>query len=267
MIGNRVGAGVVGVLLLATAGGWAAPRPVEAATSPTVSVRLAYPSVYSGQAEHIDGQVSPPVPAGPVREVVTLQQFSVNAWHDVKAAALDQSSAYDVAVKPPVEHDRHLYLPGRVEQRDEPYRDVHGQSDHLHRALAPLGRGRLPGAREGMDVASPPGQLLTLQRLNRKTGVSYEIRSGRTDAFGRYDITVRSDVAGIYTYRIVWQSTASVHTVTVPVSGGTSSPISRRCSHPRRTRPAPFRSGARACRTRSGGSRTRHFRAHRRSTD
>ena len=217
MIGNRVRAGVVGALLLATAGGWPAPRPVRAATSPTVSVRLAYPSVSSGQAEHIDGQVSPPVPVGPVRQVVTLQQFSANLWHDVKTAALDQSSAFDIAVKPPVNtNGTYTY---RVVWNNVASPSVTftvsvliyiglsklsvevGIADHVRGWMSP----RLPG------------QLVTLQRQNRKTGVWTDVRSGRTDAFGRYDIAVKSDVAGIYTYRIMWQSTASVRTVTVPV--------------------------------------------------
>ena len=217
MIGNRVGAGVVGALLLATAGGWAAPRPVEAATSPTVSVRLAYPSVYSGQAEHIDGQVSPPVPAGPVREVVTLQQFSANAWHDVKAAALDQSSAYDIAVKPPAN------TTGTYTYRVVWNNVTSPTVTFTVRVIIYIGLSH-PSVEAGSPEhvrgwMSPrlPGQLVTLQRLNRKTGASTDIRSGRTDAFGRYDIAVKSDIAGIFTYRIMWQNTASVHTVTVPV--------------------------------------------------
>jgi hypothetical protein len=217
MIGTRFRAGVVGALLLATAGGWPALGSVGAATSPTVSVRLAYPSVYNGQAEHIDGQVSPPVPVGPVREVVTLQQFSANAWHDVKIAALDQSSAFDIAVKPPVNtNGANTY---RVVWNNVASPSVTftvrvfvyiglsklwvevGIADHVRGWLSPR----------------MPGQLVSLQWQNRKTGVWTDLRSGRTDAFGRYDIAVKSDVAGIYTYRIMWQSTASVRTVTVPV--------------------------------------------------
>jgi hypothetical protein len=217
MIGNRVRAGVVGVLLLATAAGWPAPRPVGAATSAAVSIRLAYPSVDSGQAEHIDGQVSPPVPAGPVREVVTLQQFSANSWRDVKTAALDQSSAYDIAVKPPANtNETYTY---RVVWNNLTSPSV----TFTVRVLIYIGLSKLsvevgfPEHVRGWMSPRLPGQVVTLQRQNRKTGASTDIRSGRTDAFGRYDIAVMSDIAGIYTYRIVWQNFASVHTVTVPV--------------------------------------------------
>jgi hypothetical protein len=217
MIGNRFRAGVVGALLLATAGGWPAPRPVGAATSPTVSVRLAYPSVYSGQAEHIDGEVSPPVPVGPVREVVTLQQFSENAWHDVKTAALDQSSAFDIAVKPPVNAN------GTYTYRVVWNNVMSPSVTFTVSVLIYIGLSKLsvevgfPEHVRGWMSPRLPGQLMTLQRQNRKTGALTDVRSGRTDAFGRYDIAVKSDIAGIYTYRIVWQNTPSLRTVTVPV--------------------------------------------------
>jgi hypothetical protein len=217
MIGNCVRAGVVGALVLATATGWPAPHPVGAATSPTVSVRLAYPSVYSGQAEHIDGQVSPPVPGGPVRDVVTLQQYSANAWHDVKTAALDPSSAYDIAVKPPVNtNGTYTY---RVVWNNVASPSVTFTVRVLiYIALSNLSveAGTADHVRGWMSPRMP-GQLVTLQRQNRKTGVLTDIRSGRTDAFGRYDIAVKTDIAGIYTYQIMWQNTASVRTVTLPV--------------------------------------------------
>jgi len=218
MIGRGFRIALVAALVLTMATMWPARRPVGAAPITSVAIRVAYPWIVSGEAEHIDGKVVPPVPIGPVRNVVTLQELSVNVWHDVKTATLDQNSAFDIAVKPA------LHATGTFTYRVT-WNDIASPSvTFTVRVLIYIGLANVQWIELGQAAhvrgwMSPrlSDQVVWLQQQDPTTSRWTNVRSDKTDAFGRYDVAVKPDAAGIYTYRIIWGNTVSVHTVTLPV--------------------------------------------------
>jgi len=218
MIGLGCRITLVATVALAVTTVWPAARPVDATPNTTVAIRVAYPWIVSGQAEHIDGQVSPPVPAGSVPEVVTLQQLSANVWHDVKTATLNQHAAFDIAVKPA------LSATGTFTYRVTWNGIASPSVTFTVRVLIYIGLANVQWIELGQAAhvrgwMSPrlSDQLVWLQQQDPTTSLWTDVRSDKTDGFGRYDVAVKPNAAGIYTYRIMWQNTASVHTVMLPV--------------------------------------------------
>ena len=203
------------VLLLVTALAAATPAlgsaPAGAATGPTVSCRAAYPWITFGRAELIDGTVTPPAPGQPLR----LQELVSNTWRDVKYARLDANSAFDIAVRPDVAGD-YTY---RVVWNNVPCSGAtFTVRTLLYITIANFESINLGQAAHVKGFTTPPrpGQVVTLQQQDATAGTWHDVRSAKTDRESHYDIAVKPNAAGVYTYRTTLGSTASGD-VTLPV--------------------------------------------------